>query len=129
MVHIRNSRRRTFSIALNGWVNMITITNCSAINCGTGFAIGNGVNAKISGCETNHCGVGYSFHKDANIDMSYSKSNHDGVGIDIHNGHNIKLGHNRLVLNSYGYSHDAYDYAIHYALSYLINVVGYNPYK
>lgn len=108
---------------------MITITNCRAINCGTGFAIGNGVTAKISGCETSHCGTGYSFHKDADIDMSYSKSTYDGVGIDIHGNHNIDAGNDKFIFNSYSYCHDEYDYAIHYALSYLINIVGYNPYK
>jgi hypothetical protein len=103
---------------------MNRIINCTFENCGSGIYLGEGTQAYIDGCEAIGCGVGYTFHENANISMNRSSAIRNNIGVDI-----IKANHatfeKRGIPQGIRFNSS---YEIAYAVSYLINVRGYNPY-
>lgn len=97
---------------------MNRIINCTFESCGHGIYLGEGTQAYIDGCEAINCGVGYTFHENSNISMNRSSAIRNNIGVDIIRANSSSFGERGIPQS----------YEIVYAVSYLINVRGYNPY-
>ncbi|TGZ36275.1 hypothetical protein EQ875_00052 [Photobacterium damselae subsp. damselae] len=86
---------------------------------------GEGVDAIIEGCSVVNSGTGYVFHENSNIHMSKSSSKGNNIGVDI-----IK-NHNSPTINTRNYIpfKSNISYEISYAVAYLQQIRGYNPYN
>ncbi|MFI3275385.1 MULTISPECIES: hypothetical protein [Vibrio] len=107
--------------------------NCTAIDCGVGFSFGEGVQASLNGCYAEGNNIGYQFHENSDVEMTSSTAKKNKIGTEVIGGSRSQ-SNSRANVNNRAYAqtpvrHGGCSYEILYAIAYLTQIVGYNPFE
>lgn len=65
---------------------MNTFTNCYAVDCGTGFRLGEGFQGSFNGGGAIGCDVGMDVHKNTDAKMVGMEIKRNNVGVNVRDG-------------------------------------------
>lgn len=113
---------------------MYQFINCTAIGgLGVGFEFGEGVQASLYDCYSEGNNIGYQLHENSDIQMTRSTAKKNKIGAEIIGGKKSQSSPRSNIRQRPFAPTPVNDgdcsYEMSYAIAYLTQIVGYNPFE